>query len=144
MRKMGAHYVISLVFFLYIFRLLGLAIVGAYGPVWATLLVELLNGPCYGLGFTAVVIYASKLSPPGTSTTVQSVVNICYEILGEHYTSGNKHHHHSLSCCISIIIPVIVSLISQTSNTILYTFKNYQKIVLIMNLLIYYETIMTC
>ena len=85
MRTLGAHYVTSLVFFLYIFRLLGLAVVGAYGPVWATLLVELLNGPCYGLGYTAIVIYSSKLSPPGTSTTVQSIVNICYEILGEHW-----------------------------------------------------------
>ncbi|KAG0714091.1 Major facilitator superfamily domain-containing protein 6 [Chionoecetes opilio] len=82
MRTMGAHFVTSLVFFLYIFRLLGLAVVGAYGPVWATLLVELLNGPCYGLGYTAIVVYSSKLSPPGTSTTVQSIVNICYEILG--------------------------------------------------------------
>ncbi|MPC41532.1 hypothetical protein E2C01_035130 [Portunus trituberculatus] len=82
MKTLGAHYVTSLVFFLYIFRLLGLAVVGAYGPVWATLLVELLNGPCYGLGYTAIVIFSSKLSPPGTSTTVQSIVNICYEILG--------------------------------------------------------------
>ncbi|KAG0721350.1 hypothetical protein GWK47_046665 [Chionoecetes opilio] len=82
MRTMGAHRVTSLVFFLYVFRLLGLAVVGAYGPVWATLLVELLNGPCFGLGYTAIVIYSSKLCPPGISTTLQSIVNICYEILG--------------------------------------------------------------
>ncbi|XP_063840861.1 major facilitator superfamily domain-containing protein 6-like isoform X1 [Scylla paramamosain] len=92
MRTLGAHYVTSLVFFLYIFRLLGLAVVGAYGPVWATLLVEILNGPCYGLGYTAIVIFSSKLSPPGTSTTVQSIVNICYEILG--YASASYFGGH--------------------------------------------------
>lgn len=86
MKTMGSQYVLSLVLFLYMFRLLGLALVGAYGPVWATLVVETLNGPCYGLGYTAIVIYASKLSPPGTSTTVQSVVHICYESLGEDCT----------------------------------------------------------
>nr|XP_027226800.1 uncharacterized protein LOC113818807 [Penaeus vannamei] len=79
---MGAQQVTSLVFFLYIFRLLGLSVVGAYGPAWATLLVEFLNGPCYGLGYTAIVVYAAKISPPGTSNTVQSVVNICYESFG--------------------------------------------------------------
>ncbi|XP_042867904.1 uncharacterized protein LOC122250510 [Penaeus japonicus] len=82
LRKMGAQQVTSLVFFLYIFRLLGLSVVGAYGPAWATLLVEFLNGPCYGLGYTAIVVYAAKISPPGTSNTVQSVVNICYESFG--------------------------------------------------------------
>ncbi|XP_071536911.1 uncharacterized protein [Panulirus ornatus] len=82
MRKLGAHYVISMVFFLYIFRLLGLAVVGAYGPVWSTLLVELLNGPCYGLGYTSIIVHAANLSPPGTSTTVQSVINLCYESIG--------------------------------------------------------------
>nr|XP_027231850.1 uncharacterized protein LOC113823423 [Penaeus vannamei] len=81
LRKMGAQQVTSLVFFLYIFRLLGLSVVGAYGPAWATLLVEFLNGPCYGLGYTAIVVYAAKISP-GTSNTVQSVVNICYESFG--------------------------------------------------------------
>ncbi|XP_045128333.1 uncharacterized protein LOC123514512 isoform X2 [Portunus trituberculatus] len=89
MKTLGAHYVTSLVFFLYIFRLLGLAVVGAYGPVWATLLVELLNGPCYGLGYTAIVIFSSKLSPPGISTTVQSIVNICYEILAASFFGGH-------------------------------------------------------
>ncbi|KAG7177745.1 uncharacterized protein LOC121863032 isoform X2 [Homarus americanus] len=82
MQKFGANNVTSIVFFLYIFRLLGLSVVGAYGPVWATLLVEILNGPCYGLGYTAIVVYSAKVSPPGTSTTVQSVVNICYESIG--------------------------------------------------------------
>lgn len=82
MDAVGPQYVLSLVFFLYTFRLLGLAMAGAYGPVWATLVVELLNGPCYGLGYTAIIIYASKLSPPGTSNTVQGFVSICYETVG--------------------------------------------------------------
>ena len=82
MKKISAENITSLVFFLYIFRLSGLALMGQYGPVWGTLVVELLNGPCYGLGYTAIVVYAGKITPPGTSATVQSVVNICYESLG--------------------------------------------------------------
>ncbi|KAK7072592.1 hypothetical protein SK128_014202 [Halocaridina rubra] len=82
LKKLGAQKVTSLVFFLYIFRLLGLYCTGHYGPVWTTLLPEVLNGPCYGLGYTANVVYASKITPEGTSNTVQSVVNICYESFG--------------------------------------------------------------
>ncbi|KAK8720583.1 hypothetical protein OTU49_013227, partial [Cherax quadricarinatus] len=81
-KQMGANYVTSLVFILYFFRLLGLSIVGAHGPVWATLLVELLNGPCFGLGYTAIVAHSASVSPPGTSTIVQSLVNICYDSVG--------------------------------------------------------------
>ncbi|RXG57242.1 hypothetical protein Avbf_09795 [Armadillidium vulgare] len=55
---------------------------GSYGPVWLTLLVEFLNGPCYGLGYTVTVVHAGLLTPPGTSATVQSITNICYESLG--------------------------------------------------------------
>ncbi|KAK4304392.1 hypothetical protein Pmani_023661 [Petrolisthes manimaculis] len=82
MTRLGAHYVTSLVFFLYIFRLLGLCLAGWFCPVWVTLVVEMLNGPCYGLGYTAIVVYSSRISPPGTSTTVQSITNICYESIG--------------------------------------------------------------
>ncbi|KAK3864946.1 hypothetical protein Pcinc_029404, partial [Petrolisthes cinctipes] len=79
MRKLGAHYVFSLTFCLFILRLFGLGVAGFYWPVWMTLVVELLNGPCYGLSYTAIVIYSSQISPPGTSTTVQSLTNLCYE-----------------------------------------------------------------
>ncbi|XP_045600649.2 major facilitator superfamily domain-containing protein 6 [Procambarus clarkii] len=82
LRRLGAGYLTSLVFFLYIIRLMGLAIVGAYGPLWGTLVMEVLNGPCFGLGFTAIVVHSAKISPPGTSTTVQSLVNICYDSIG--------------------------------------------------------------
>ncbi|XP_068232941.1 uncharacterized protein [Palaemon carinicauda] len=82
MKTLGAQKVTSLVFFTYIFRLLGLFVVGKYGSVWATLVPELLNGPCYGLGYTAIVAYAAQITPTGTSNTVQSVVNICYESFG--------------------------------------------------------------
>ncbi|CAL4059498.1 unnamed protein product [Meganyctiphanes norvegica] len=82
MKRFGAQGVISLVFFLYIFRIFGHAVNAAYGNIVGTLVVELLNGPCYGLGYTAVVVFAGKVSVPGTSSTVQSVVNICYESIG--------------------------------------------------------------
>ena len=83
MRRFGAQRVISLVFLLYVIRLFGLAAAGTWGPLWSTLVVELLNGPCYGLGFTAVVVHAANLSPKGTNTTVQSVIGVLYESCGE-------------------------------------------------------------
>lgn len=82
MRRFGAQRVLSAVFLMYTVRMFALAAVGMWGPVWATLLVELLNGPCYGLGFTAVVVYSASVSPLGTNTTVQSLVNVLYENVG--------------------------------------------------------------
>ncbi|KAG0719540.1 hypothetical protein GWK47_050237 [Chionoecetes opilio] len=82
MRRFGAQRVISLVFLMYVIRFLGLAASGAWGPVWSTLVAELMNGPCYGLGYTATVVYAAKVSPAGTNTTVQSLVNVLYESCG--------------------------------------------------------------
>ncbi|XP_066988634.1 uncharacterized protein [Macrobrachium rosenbergii] len=82
MKKLGAQRVISLVFFTHIFHKLGLFVVGKYGSVWVTLVPELLNGTCYGLGYAAIVAYAAQIAPTGTSNTVQSVINICYESFG--------------------------------------------------------------
>jgi len=56
---------------------------GTYGTVWLTVAVEILNGPCYGFGYSAIVVYAGQLAPPGASTTVQSLANVCYECIGE-------------------------------------------------------------
>ncbi|KAA0194379.1 hypothetical protein HAZT_HAZT001866, partial [Hyalella azteca] len=70
---------LSVNFFL---SLLCLGLLGYFGHAWLTLPVELLNGPCYGFGYTAIVMYAGRIAPPGTSATVQSVTNICYEALG--------------------------------------------------------------
>ncbi|KAB7506134.1 hypothetical protein Anas_00255 [Armadillidium nasatum] len=82
LKKISSSNLLSLVFALYAFRLLCLGLIGSYGPVWLTLLVEFLNGPCYGLGYTVTVVHAGLLTPPGTSATVQSITNICYESLG--------------------------------------------------------------
>ncbi|XP_069173369.1 major facilitator superfamily domain-containing protein 6 isoform X1 [Procambarus clarkii] len=81
-KKLGSHRVIALVLFLYAIRLAGLALASNQGLVWATVMIELINGPCFGLGFTAVVVHASSITPKGTSNTVQSVVSVCYGTLG--------------------------------------------------------------
>ncbi|XP_069173392.1 major facilitator superfamily domain-containing protein 6-like [Procambarus clarkii] len=82
LKRLGTSYLMSLVFFLYILRLMGLAIVGTYGLLWGTMVLGLFNGPCFGLGFIAIVVHSAKISPPGTSTTVQSLVNICFDSIG--------------------------------------------------------------
>ncbi|KAF2367427.1 Major facilitator superfamily associated domain [Trinorchestia longiramus] len=81
-KKFNPENLTTVVYGLYGVRFFLLGIIGLTGKVWLTLLVELLNGPCYGLGYTAIVVYAGRISPPGTSATVQSVTNICYEAIG--------------------------------------------------------------
>ena len=44
--------------------------------------VELLNGPCYGLGYSALVEHAGYVAPLGTCNTVQGLANICYDSVG--------------------------------------------------------------
>ena len=84
MQRIGAQRVMSLVFLFYSVRLCSLAAAGAWGPVWSTLIVEfLLNGLCYGLGYTAIVVYSASLSPAGTTTTIQSLMGVMYESCGE-------------------------------------------------------------
>lgn len=82
MRRFGAQKVINTVLFLYTLRLLGLATASHFSVLWVTALVEMINGPCFGLGYTAIIAHASSLSPRGYSTTVQSVVGVCYGTLG--------------------------------------------------------------
>ncbi|KAG7177746.1 putative MFS_1 like family-like protein 2 [Homarus americanus] len=74
--------VMALVLFLYAIRLLGLALVSMLGLVWTTVAIEVINGPCFGLGFTAMIVHAASITPPGTTNTVQSVVSLCYGTLG--------------------------------------------------------------
>ncbi|XP_076033989.1 maltose permease-like isoform X2 [Oratosquilla oratoria] len=82
LRRLGAQRVFSIVLFLYAIRCGLLYLVAFFGNPWGTLIVEVLNGPCYGLGYATITVHAGSLAPPGTSATVQSVVNICYEAVG--------------------------------------------------------------
>ncbi|KAG0714871.1 hypothetical protein GWK47_013240 [Chionoecetes opilio] len=82
MKRLGAQKVMSIVLFLYSVRLLSLAAASHLGVLWVTAVVEVINGPCFGLGYTAIVMHASALTPRGFSTTVQSMVGVCYGTLG--------------------------------------------------------------
>ncbi|XP_047470504.1 uncharacterized protein LOC125026246 [Penaeus chinensis] len=80
--KLGPGHIITLVFLLFSLRLAGLATAGFLGQVWATVAMEVINGPCFGLGYSAIIVQAGAITPPGTSATVQSLVGICYGTLG--------------------------------------------------------------
>ncbi|XP_076033992.1 maltose permease-like isoform X2 [Oratosquilla oratoria] len=82
LRRLGAQRVFSIVLFLFALRYGLLYLVGIFGNPWGTLIVEVLHGPCYGFGYATITVHAGSLAPPGTSATVQSVVNICYEAIG--------------------------------------------------------------
>lgn len=80
--KLGAAHIITLVFLLFSLRLGGLATAGFLGQLWGTVAMEVINGPCFGLGYAAIIVQAGAITPPGTSATVQSLVGICYGTLG--------------------------------------------------------------
>ncbi|XP_018021228.1 uncharacterized protein LOC108677514 [Hyalella azteca] len=80
--RWGADKFLSAILLLHATRLALTAAAGLWWPVWTTLLVELLNGPCQGLGYPAVVLCAKNFSPDGVSNTVQSLANVAYETLG--------------------------------------------------------------
>lgn len=63
--------------------MLSIIAVGKWGPVWAIVLVEIFNGPCYGFGYPALVVYAGYVAPQGVITTVQSLANVFYDTLGQ-------------------------------------------------------------
>ena len=90
MKRLGAQKVINTVLFLYSLRLLSLAAASHMGTLWVTAVVEVINGPCFGLGYTAIIVHASTLTPRGFSTTVQSIVGVCYGTLGMHDWSSNS------------------------------------------------------
>jgi len=43
-------------------------------PWWILPIEFLMQGPTYALCYTTIVAYASAVSPPGTSATVQGIV----------------------------------------------------------------------
>ncbi|KAF2358199.1 Major facilitator superfamily associated domain [Trinorchestia longiramus] len=80
-KKFGASNIQTAVFGVHAVRLGLLAVVGQWGSVWGILVVEVLDGPVYGLGYPLVVLYAKQFTPPGLTNTVQSLANNAYDML---------------------------------------------------------------
>lgn len=71
LKKFGYGYTFTFCFVSYALRL-GLI---SFAPTpWWVLPIEFLQGPTYALCYTTIVAYASAVSPPGTSATVQGIV----------------------------------------------------------------------
>ncbi|XP_054258940.1 major facilitator superfamily domain-containing protein 6-A isoform X4 [Macrosteles quadrilineatus] len=66
----GYKHCMSLCFLFYMLRL---GLLSLISNPWWVLGVELLQGPSYALGYTTVVAYASNISPPGASATMQGI-----------------------------------------------------------------------
>ncbi|KAF2357113.1 Major facilitator superfamily associated domain [Trinorchestia longiramus] len=81
-KKFGARKLFSVIFIAHTLRLGLNAAVGQWGPVWGILIVEIVDGPVYGLGYPLVVLYARQFTPPGLTNTVQSLANNAYDMLG--------------------------------------------------------------
>lgn len=66
----GYRHCLSLCFLAYMVRL---GLLSLISNPWWVLAIEMLQGPSYALSYTTVVAYASAVSPPGTSATVQGI-----------------------------------------------------------------------
>ncbi|KAL0114118.1 hypothetical protein PUN28_011437 [Cardiocondyla obscurior] len=72
LKKFGYGYTFTFCFVCYALRL---GLISLAPTPWWVLLVEFfMQGPTYALCYTTIVAYASAVSPPGTSATVQGIV----------------------------------------------------------------------
>ncbi|KAI5747012.1 hypothetical protein M8J77_010217 [Diaphorina citri] len=80
LNKLGYGHCLSFCFVCYFLRL---GAIGLIPSPWWILPIELLGqGPTYALTYTTVVAYASAISPPGTSATMQGVMAGAYDGFG--------------------------------------------------------------
>ncbi|XP_025074837.1 uncharacterized protein LOC105430126 [Pogonomyrmex barbatus] len=71
LRKFGYGYTLTFTFACYMIRLILISVVPT---PWYIVLVEvILQGPSYALNYSTIVMYASIISPHGTSATVQGI-----------------------------------------------------------------------
>ncbi|KAF8767066.1 Major facilitator superfamily like protein [Argiope bruennichi] len=56
-------------------------LISAVNP-WLGLLIDFLQGPCFGTFYTAMTSYAKKIAPEGTEATVQGLASGTFEGLG--------------------------------------------------------------
>ncbi|XP_026827205.1 major facilitator superfamily domain-containing protein 6 isoform X2 [Ooceraea biroi] len=72
LKKFGYGYTFTFCFVCYALRLALISL--APTPWWVLPIEFLMQGPTYALCYTTIVAYASAVSPPGTSATVQGIV----------------------------------------------------------------------
>ncbi|CAH1397868.1 unnamed protein product [Nezara viridula] len=71
LRKLGYGHCLSLCFVFYAIRFALIAMIPS--PWWILPIELLMQGPTYALCYTTIVAYASAISPPGTTATVQGI-----------------------------------------------------------------------
>lgn len=72
LKKIGFIHCLSFCFFMYAVRLALISIIP--NPWWLVAIELFMQGPTYALCYTCIVAYASAVSPPGTTATVQGLV----------------------------------------------------------------------
>ncbi|XP_047365966.1 major facilitator superfamily domain-containing protein 6 isoform X1 [Vespa velutina] len=72
LKKIGYGYSFAFCLLCYAIRLTLISL--ASTPWWVVLIEFFMQGPTYALCYTTIVAYASAVSPPGTSATVQGIV----------------------------------------------------------------------
>lgn len=72
LKKIGYVHCLSFCFFMYAVRLALISIIT--NPWWLVAIELFMQGPTYALCYTCIVAYASAVSPPGATATVQGLV----------------------------------------------------------------------
>lgn len=72
MERIGFGHSLTMCFVNYALRLGLISIIPS--PWWAIGIELFLQGPTYAMCYTTIVAYASAISPPGTSATMQGLV----------------------------------------------------------------------
>lgn len=83
LKKIGYVHCLSFCFFMYSIRLGLISLIT--NPWWLVAIEFFMQGPTYALCYTCIVAYASAVSPPGTSGTVQGLVAGMDDGVGKHY-----------------------------------------------------------
>lgn len=72
LKKLGYGHSLTICFFNYALRLGAISLIPS--PWWILVVELFMQGPTYALCYTTIVAYASEVSPPGTSATMQGLV----------------------------------------------------------------------
>lgn len=87
LKRIGYSHCLSFCFLMYSIRL-GL-ISTIKNPLWLIVIEFFLQGPTYALCYTCIVAYASAVTPPGATATVQGLVAGMDDGLGEYFEKSH-------------------------------------------------------
>nr|CAD7401115.1 unnamed protein product [Timema cristinae] len=122
LKRIGYGHTLTLCFLCYAIRLAAISVIP--NPWWVLSIELLMQGPTYAMCYTTIVAYASAVSPPGASATMQGLVAGMDDGFG--YAIGSMAGgllYHWQGGRVAFAICATLALVSSVSHGILYHFK---------------------